>query len=390
MWGDDCALCGGPVGGNPIMVDGKDGVPLGLCSACAMRFGTEYQPSDVSPAGGGRMTVRAEGNADLGQDTSLDVGGAAGAMTRMAETREREAAELRSLAHLMERLNGELLALQDTVDERDTRIHSLEAEVNRLRERLRIAEEAFAPAFAPESSAEPAVAAATPGIAPREEDIWEAAPEESAGRETSAVDLPAPAAPQAEDRMPAPEEQAPGTEVGAAPATVSPTETSAPLVDARARWGKAGLTGDDVHLVQRYFAESIYTEKTRAVRRSLGKPIVNLHPVAGEVPRVMITIAWEIVWYQFLVDLTDSLPEDRRVQAYAEGMELSELAPQFLEDNAALDQGGRVDASELELALLANPPELITELPPERAIELEDATEEIWNKRSQPEFRWDD
>lgn len=78
------------------------------------------------------------------------------------------------------------------------------------------------------------------------------------------------------------------------------------------------------------------------------------------------------------------------MQAYAEGMELSELAPQFLEDNAALDQGGRVDASELELALLANPPELITELPPERAIELEDATEEIWNKRGQPEFRWDD
>ncbi len=386
MWGDDCALCGGPVGGNPIMVEGKDGVPLGLCSACAMRFGAEYQPPDAAAEAGGHVSAGMDGATDLGQDTSLDVGGAAGLMARMADAREKEAGQLRSLAHMMEQVNVEVLALQYVLDQRDSRIHNLEAEVNRLRERLRITEEALAPAFAAESAAEPSFVPAVVEDAP-----WADAP-----RETAGVDVEPPVLPQAEDWVPAPPETGPSVAAGASgaaeaePASEPPTEPEAPLVDARGRWGKAGLTGDDVHLAQRYFAESIYTEKTRAVRRSLGKPIVNLHPVAGEVPRVMITIAWEIVWYQFLVDLTDGLPEDRRVQAFAEGMELSELAPQFLEDNAALDQGGRVDASELELALLANPPELITEISPERATELEDATEEIWNKRSQPEFRWDD
>jgi len=363
MWGDDCALCGGPVGGNPIMVEGKDGAPMGLCSACAMRFGGEYQSLDTARETG-HSTAGAADRANTGQDTSLDVGGAAGLMTRMADARDKEAAQLRSLARLMEHVNGEMLALQDTLEERGARIHALEAEVNRLQERLRTTEQALAPAFAGDSPAQPSV---VPAVA--ENGPWDAAPRETA---RAGTETPTEAEPYAE------------------PTAGPPVESEAPLASIRDRWGKAGLSGDDVHLVQRYFAESIHTEKTRAVRRSLGKPIVNLHPVAGESPRVMITIAWEIVWYQFLVDLMDGLPDDRRVQAFAEGMELSELAPQFLEDNAALDQDGRVDASELELSLLANPPELLTELAPERATELEDATEEIWDKRSQPEFRWDD
>jgi len=66
------------------------------------------------------------------------------------------------------------------------------------------------------------------------------------------------------------------------------------------------------------------------------------------------------------------------------------LAPHFRVENATLDQGGRVDASELELALLAQAPELLTEMPADRAAAIDDATEEIWNKRGQPEFRWDD
>ncbi len=162
-----------------------------------------------------------------------------------------------------------------------------------------------------------------------------------------------------------------------------PTKCSLPRAD-------AGLTADDVRLVQRYFAESAATEKMRAVRRSLGRPMVNLHPIPGEGPRVMVTIAWEIVWYQFLVELGPDLGPDDRVSVFAEGMEPQELAPQYREENATLDQGGRVDASELELALLAQPPELLTQMPADRAAALDDATEEIWNKRGQPEFRWDD
>jgi hypothetical protein len=44
----------------------------------------------------------------------------------------------------------------------------------------------------------------------------------------------------------------------------------------------------------------------------------------------------------------------------------------------------------LEVRLLSDPSVLITEMNSEETQALEDATEEIWEQRINPEFKWDD
>ena len=244
-----------------------------------------------------------------------------------------------SLLAFLQQLGPEVQNLEASLLQAETRVRGLEAEVERLREHLRSAEELLAV---------PAPAASTPSV---------------------------PSTPL----VPPADEPSGGS-----------SASSAPEEDPLLAWRRAGLSADDVRLVQRYFAESAFVDKMRAVRRSLGRPLVNLQPVSGDHPRVMATIIWEIVWYQYLVELAPEIADEDRVSAFAEGMEIDELTPQFRTENATLDQGGRIDASELELALLAQPPELLTEMTPDQAAALDDATQEIWDKRGEPEFRWDD
>ncbi len=71
-------------------------------------------------------------------------------------------------------------------------------------------------------------------------------------------------------------------------------------------------------------------------------------------------------------------------------MDLDELASYFKEKNAVVNDDGRLDASELEVKLLSDPEALITEMTPDELHSLEDATEEIWDQRISPEFKWDD
>jgi len=147
---------------------------------------------------------------------------------------------------------------------------------------------------------------------------------------------------------------------------------------------------DEVQAVQRYFNESSFTAKMREVGRSLGRPRVNLTPASGPEPRILVTVAWDIVWYQYLVDLRRELPLGERVILFREGMDLNELPGHLTESNASLDDDGRVDASELEVKLLSDPSTLISEMTPEEERVLEDATGEIWDQGITPEFKWDD
>lgn len=360
MGGDECALCGNPVGENPRQFETDDGSIAALCPACAERIEKKlplFDPAD------GVFDDPAEEPAETPK-RSLEAPGDIQSLEEAVRAAEALAAFLRRLAPSMEELHLELTRSED-------RVRALEAEVAHVRARLRRAEDllAAAPAIAPGAAA-PSAGTAAP--------VQAAAPQATEAQ--AGTPGAEPARPPATMAVPSSEQ----------PPASQPASESGITDERVAAWARAGLTADDVRLVQRYFAESAATEKMRAVRRSLGRPLVNLHPVAGDRPRVMVTIAWEIVWYQFLVELAPELGSGDRVFAFAEGMELDELAPHFRVENATLDQGGRVDASELELALLAQPPELLTEMPPDRAAALDDATEEIWNKRGQPEFRWDD
>ncbi|GAB4242800.1 MAG: hypothetical protein Kow00129_01530 [Thermoleophilia bacterium] len=148
------------------------------------------------------------------------------------------------------------------------------------------------------------------------------------------------------------------------------------------------FTLEEVRNVQRVFNSAPFTEKLRSVRRSLGRPIVHLDPVSDPERKVLVTVAWEIIWYQFLVDLSDS-ESGEPVGLFAEGMELDELDQRFLHGNAVLDEQGRIDASEIEFELVKSEGEVISDESPEQAA-LEDATEEVWDRQNTPEFRWDD
>ncbi len=153
---------------------------------------------------------------------------------------------------------------------------------------------------------------------------------------------------------------------------------------------ESALALDEVRVSQRHFNESPFVEKMRSVRRSLGRPAVSLLKVPGEAGKVLLTVAWEIVWYQYLLDLDESCAVDDSAELFAEGMELVELADRFKLSNAELDDQGRLDASELEVALLPGEAELLTNISPEQDAALDDATEEIWDRHTTPEFRWDD
>ena len=78
------------------------------------------------------------------------------------------------------------------------------------------------------------------------------------------------------------------------------------------------------------------------VARSLGTPIVAVRPSATEGSVVGITVAWELSWYRFEVDLAD---EERGVRVIAQGTELAELDDEDRVVNAAVDERG-----ELQLA----------------------------------------
>ena len=145
-----------------------------------------------------------------------------------------------------------------------------------------------------------------------------------------------------------------------------------------------------MQIAQRYYNESSFTGRIRDVRRSLGKPRANLTKLPGPVPKALLTITWDIIWYQYLIDLRRDVPSDQRIVLHREGLDLDELASIFKEKNASIDDEGRLDASELEVKLLSDPTVLLTEMTPEEERALEDATEEIWDQRTAPEFKWDD
>jgi hypothetical protein len=148
---------------------------------------------------------------------------------------------------------------------------------------------------------------------------------------------------------------------------------------------------DEVQAAQRYYNESPFVNRIADVRRSLGRPRANVTRVAGEASLAFVTIMWDIIWYQYLVDLRRDIPlSAERVCLYREGMDLDELAFYFREKNAVVNDDGKLDASELEVRLLSDPSALIPEMVSEETVLMDDLTEEHWGSRVAPEFKWDD
>jgi hypothetical protein len=73
--------------------------------------------------------------------------------------------------------------------------------------------------------------------------------------------------------------------------------------------------------------------------RTLGEPLVSIGASAGTPHEMRITVAWELSWYQWGVDLGDEL---RPVFELDKGAEISQLDPPARQWNASLIEGGRI------------------------------------------------
>jgi len=86
------------------------------------------------------------------------------------------------------------------------------------------------------------------------------------------------------------------------------------------------------------FNASAYRRTVGGIGKSLGKPHASVVPLSGVNAEVVVTVAWDISWYQYRV-----LPESAQPVRLAErGHELEELETSFRTWNARVDPDGRV------------------------------------------------
>jgi hypothetical protein len=88
------------------------------------------------------------------------------------------------------------------------------------------------------------------------------------------------------------------------------------------------------------FNESPFRRTVAGIAKSLGEPRVSFLPLSGTNPDVVITVTWDISWYQYRV----SFGSGQTVRLAERGYELEELDVRFQEWNGALDSSGRVVA----------------------------------------------
>jgi hypothetical protein len=77
--------------------------------------------------------------------------------------------------------------------------------------------------------------------------------------------------------------------------------------------------------------------------RTLGKPWVSIGAAAGAPDEVRITVAWELSWYQWGVDIGDEL---RPVFQIDKGREIDQLDPAARQWNAGVGEDGRLTLAE--------------------------------------------
>jgi hypothetical protein len=73
--------------------------------------------------------------------------------------------------------------------------------------------------------------------------------------------------------------------------------------------------------------------------RTLGRPWVSIGALAGSPSEVRVTVAWELTWYQWGVDLGDEM---RAVFEIDKGNEVEQLDGAARQWNAGVDEDGRI------------------------------------------------
>jgi len=86
------------------------------------------------------------------------------------------------------------------------------------------------------------------------------------------------------------------------------------------------------------FNASAYRRTIAGIAKSLGKPNASIVLLSGVNSESVITIAWDISWYQYRVTLDSAQP----VRLEERGLELGEVDGSFKGWNASLDARGRL------------------------------------------------
>jgi hypothetical protein len=87
------------------------------------------------------------------------------------------------------------------------------------------------------------------------------------------------------------------------------------------------------------FNESEAAGTVAGLSRSLGRPKASVGASAGSASAVRVTVAWELCWYQWCVDLAGERPRVSRIGSGGEADELERSARQW---NAAAEPDGRL------------------------------------------------
>ncbi len=87
------------------------------------------------------------------------------------------------------------------------------------------------------------------------------------------------------------------------------------------------------------FNQSEYPRRMAGLMRSLGAPAVCIRPAEHLVGAVRVTVAWELCWYRYEVDLTEEPPQVRPLE---QGTELAQLSREERHANSHVAADGTV------------------------------------------------
>jgi hypothetical protein len=125
----------------------------------------------------------------------------------------------------------------------------------------------------------------------------------------------------------------------------SPPEPAVRSSDPAARGARACRSGAGHDQTQRFeraaarFNAGEAGHTVRGLVKTLGDPWVSVGAAAGTADEVRVTVAWDLSWYQWGIDLDD---EARPAYELHKGREISELDAAARQWNASAVEGGRI------------------------------------------------
>ena len=86
------------------------------------------------------------------------------------------------------------------------------------------------------------------------------------------------------------------------------------------------------------FNESAFRRTIAGIAKSLGSPNASIVPLSGTNSEVVLSVAWDISWYQYRVNPESAQP----IRLAERGHELDELDDRYKTWNAHVEDGGRL------------------------------------------------